>query len=156
MHLYWRKTTLCTGCRDLWGKMYMWQALLQIAPSHCRILQGFSVYLIICKFRSYRLTSFPTSNFPACFSKKFHGIGQRGGQSYAISLPQVIFCYLSKYKQTSPCRYHPGSGRPNPSSLCWTLATELECHAVQLCFDTSSCHICTTRYTHKFCQDEAE
>jgi len=156
MHLYWRKSTLCTGCRDLWGKMYVWQALLQIAPSQCRIPQGFSVCSIICKLRSYRLTSFPTSSFPAWLSKEFHGIGHRGGRSYAMGLPWVMFCYLSKYKQTSPCRCHPGSGHPNPSSLCWTLATELECHAVQLCSDTSSCHICMTRCTHKSCQDEAK
>lgn len=100
------------------------QALLQnvlavcLAPLYCRVLQGSSVHLIILQVKII-LTHFSSNPvFPCLVLKKIPGHRPQERENYAIHLPQVTFCYLSKYKQMSPCRYHLGSGHPSLSSPC--------------------------------------
>lgn len=123
-----------------------------LSPSQSRALQNSSVHLIILQVKII-LTHFSSNPVFPCSQKKSRAHTTGDGELCYMS-SQVTSCYLSKYKQMSPCRCHPGSGRPSPSSPCWTLAAWLECRAVQLCSDTSACHTCTARCTHKSCQEK--
>lgn len=63
----------------------------------------------------------------------------------------MTFPYLNKYKQMFLCQCHQDNEHPSLSSQCGRPEAELEGHAAQVCFGTTSCHNCTTSCIHKFC-----